>query len=114
MRLVHATRGIVTAADLARMKPDAVLVNTSRAPLIEPDAPVNALSAGRPGFAAVDVLAELVWAAVNDPVIKSAPKLISILPMDAPRNLESLPRQQRNMALYVSSVDLYFATALPS
>jgi D-3-phosphoglycerate dehydrogenase / 2-oxoglutarate reductase len=55
MRLVEATRGIVTATDLARMKPDAVLVNTSRAPLIEPGALVNALVTGRPGFAAVDV-----------------------------------------------------------
>src|SRR5206468_1272163 len=55
MRLVDATRGIVTAADLARMKPSALLVNTSRAPLIEPNALVNALRAGRPGMAAVDV-----------------------------------------------------------
>src|SRR6266851_9165037 len=55
MRLVDATRGIVTAADLARMKPTALLVNTSRAPLIEPGALVNALRAGRPGLAAVDV-----------------------------------------------------------
>jgi len=55
MRLVDATRGIVTAADLARMKPTAILVNTSRAGLIEPDALVNALRAGRPGRAAVDV-----------------------------------------------------------
>jgi D-3-phosphoglycerate dehydrogenase / 2-oxoglutarate reductase len=55
MRLVDATRGIVTAADLARMKPTAILVNTSRAPLIEPNALVNALRAGRPGMAAVDV-----------------------------------------------------------
>src|SRR5450631_3607820 len=55
MRLVEATRGIVTAADLARMKPTALLVNTSRAPLIEPGALVNALRAGRPGMAAVDV-----------------------------------------------------------
>src|ERR1700689_1323254 len=55
MRLVDATRGIVTAADLARMKPTALLVNTSRAPLIEPNALVNALRAGRPGMAAVDV-----------------------------------------------------------
>ena len=55
MRLVDATRGIVTAADLARMKPTALLVNTSRAPLIAPDALVNALRAGRPGLAAVDV-----------------------------------------------------------
>jgi D-3-phosphoglycerate dehydrogenase / 2-oxoglutarate reductase len=55
MRLVPATRYIVTGADLARMKPTALLVNTSRAPLIEPDALVNALRAGRPGMAAVDV-----------------------------------------------------------
>lgn len=55
MRLVEATRGIVTAADLARMKTTALLVNTSRAPLIEPDALVSALKAGRPGKAAVDV-----------------------------------------------------------
>jgi D-3-phosphoglycerate dehydrogenase / 2-oxoglutarate reductase len=55
MRLVPATRGIVTAADLARMKPTALLVNTSRAPLIEPDALVAALRAGRPGMAAIDV-----------------------------------------------------------
>jgi D-3-phosphoglycerate dehydrogenase len=55
MRLVGATEGIVTAGDLARMKPDSVLVNTSRAALIEPGALVNALDSGRPGFAAVDV-----------------------------------------------------------
>ncbi len=58
MRLVAATRGIVTAADLARMKPTALLVNTSRAPLIEPGALVSALRAGRPGMAAVDVFEE--------------------------------------------------------
>jgi D-3-phosphoglycerate dehydrogenase len=55
MRLVEATRGIVTAADLARMKPDALIVNTSRAALIEPGALVAALRKGRPGMAAVDV-----------------------------------------------------------
>ena len=55
MRLVDATRGIVAAADLTRMKPTALIVNTSRAPLIEPNALVNALKAGRPGMAAVDV-----------------------------------------------------------
>ena len=49
------TRGIVTAADLARMRPGAVLVNTSRAELIADGALVAALQAGRPGFAAVDV-----------------------------------------------------------
>src|SRR5438046_10762659 len=55
MRLVDATRGIVKADDLARMKPSALLVNTSRAPLIEAGALVTALRAGRPGMAAVDV-----------------------------------------------------------
>jgi D-3-phosphoglycerate dehydrogenase / 2-oxoglutarate reductase len=55
MRLVDATRHIVTADDLARMKSTALLVNTSRAPLIEPGALVAALRAGRPGLAAVDV-----------------------------------------------------------
>ena len=55
MRLVDATRGIVSAADLARMKPTALIVNTSRAPLIAPGALVAALKAGRPGLAAVDV-----------------------------------------------------------
>jgi D-3-phosphoglycerate dehydrogenase / 2-oxoglutarate reductase len=55
MRLVPATHHIVTAADLARMKPTALLVNTSRAPLIEPGALVDALRTGRPGMAAVDV-----------------------------------------------------------
>jgi D-3-phosphoglycerate dehydrogenase / 2-oxoglutarate reductase len=58
MRLVDATRHIVKAADLARMKPSALLVNTSRAPLIEPGALVAALKAGRPGWAAVDVYEE--------------------------------------------------------
>jgi D-3-phosphoglycerate dehydrogenase len=58
MRLVEATRHIVTAADLAMMKPTALLVNTSRAPLIEPGALVAALKAGRPGMAAVDVYEE--------------------------------------------------------
>ncbi|HXS51601.1 MAG TPA: D-2-hydroxyacid dehydrogenase family protein [Usitatibacter sp.] len=55
MRLYPATRGIVTAEDLARMKPSALIVNTSRAPLVAPGALVAALRAGRPGMAAVDV-----------------------------------------------------------
>ena len=58
MRLVDATRGIVSTEDLARMKPTALLVNTSRAGLIEPGALVAALRAGRPGKAAVDVYEE--------------------------------------------------------
>ena len=55
LRLYPATRGVVTAEDLARMKPSAILVNTSRAGLISPGALEAALQAGRPGFAAVDV-----------------------------------------------------------
>ena len=58
IRLVPATRHIVTAADLARMKPAALLVNTSRAPLIESGALEKALRLGRPGMAAVDVFEE--------------------------------------------------------
>jgi D-3-phosphoglycerate dehydrogenase / 2-oxoglutarate reductase len=55
LRLVEETRGIVTREDLARMQPGALLVNTSRAALIEPGALVEALRSGRPGMAAVDV-----------------------------------------------------------
>ena len=58
IRLVEGTRGVVTAGDLARMKPTALLVNTSRAGLIEPGALENALRAGCPGMAAVDVFEE--------------------------------------------------------
>jgi D-3-phosphoglycerate dehydrogenase len=54
-RLVPQTRGVITRDDLAHMKPTALLVNTSRAALIEPGALVDALRAGRPGMAAVDV-----------------------------------------------------------
>ena len=71
MRLVDATRGIVTAADLARMKPTALLVNTGRAPLIAPGALVNALRAGRPGLAAVDVYEE-------EPVLDPAHPLLTM------------------------------------
>jgi D-3-phosphoglycerate dehydrogenase len=58
LRLIDATRGIVTARDLAHMKPTALIVNTSRAPLIQAGALVDALKAGRPGKAAVDVYEE--------------------------------------------------------
>jgi D-3-phosphoglycerate dehydrogenase / 2-oxoglutarate reductase len=55
LRLNDATRGIVSATDLARMKPDALLVNTSRAELITDGALEAALQQGRPGSAALDV-----------------------------------------------------------
>ena len=69
MRLVDATRGIVKAEDLARMKPSSILVNTSRAPLIEPNALVDALRAGRPGFAAVDVFEKEPQRDTGDPLL---------------------------------------------
>jgi D-3-phosphoglycerate dehydrogenase len=69
MRLVEATRGIVTADDLARMKPTALLVNTSRAPLIAPGALVEALRAGRPGMAAVDVFEHEPLLDPRDPLL---------------------------------------------
>lgn len=55
LRLHEDTRGIVKASDLAHMKADSLLVNTSRAELIEPHALVCALERGRPGYAALDV-----------------------------------------------------------
>jgi D-3-phosphoglycerate dehydrogenase len=55
LRLVDATRGLVTADDLARMKPDALFVNTSRAELVAEGALEAALRHGRPGWAALDV-----------------------------------------------------------
>ena len=69
MRLVEDTRGIVTAADLARMSPSALLVNTSRAQLIEPGALVRALRAGRPGMAAVDVFEQEPLRDANDALL---------------------------------------------
>jgi D-3-phosphoglycerate dehydrogenase len=69
MRLVDATRHIVTAADLARMKPTSLLVNTSRAPLIEAGALVAALRAGRPGMAAVDVFEDEPVLDPNHPLL---------------------------------------------
>jgi D-3-phosphoglycerate dehydrogenase len=71
LRLNDATRGIVTAADLARMKPTALIINTSRAGLIEPGALVNALKAGRPGMAAVDVYEE-------EPVLDAGHPLLAL------------------------------------
>lgn len=58
LRLSKETRGIVGPADLARMKPTALLINTSRAELLQPGALLAGLRQGRPGFAAVDVYEE--------------------------------------------------------
>lgn len=70
VRLSAQTRGIVTAADLARMKPSALLVNTSRAQLIEPGALEAALRAGRPGYAAVDVYEQEPVTGGDHPLLK--------------------------------------------
>src|SRR5436190_2635485 len=71
LRLIPETRGIVTAADLARMKPTALLVNTSRAGLVAPGALEAALRAGRPAMAAVDVFEE-------EPVLGARHPLLSM------------------------------------
>lgn len=64
-----ATHGIITAADLARMKPTALLVNTSRAPIIEAGALAAAVQKGRPGFAAVDVYEDEPVTGAKHPLI---------------------------------------------
>jgi D-3-phosphoglycerate dehydrogenase len=94
LRLLDATRGIVSAADLARMKPDALFVNTSRAELVEEGALEGALKRGRPGYAALDVFS-------SEP-----------LPLDAP--ILKIPTVLATPHLgYVEqdSYELYFRTA---
>jgi D-3-phosphoglycerate dehydrogenase len=70
VRLSHETRGIVTAADLARMKPAALFVNVARAALVEPGALVAALRSGRPGSAAVDVYEQEPVTGGDHPLLK--------------------------------------------
>ena len=70
LRLNDATRGIVGRDDLARMKPTALIVNTSRAGLIAPGALVAALQAGRPGMAAVDVFEKEPLRDPDDPLLR--------------------------------------------
>ena len=69
LKLTPETKGVLTAADLARMRPDALLVNTSRAELIERGALEAALRAGRPGFAAVDVYEEEPLLSATNPLL---------------------------------------------
>ena len=68
LRLNDATRGIVKLEDLARMKGSSLIVNTSRAELIEENALVSALNKGRPGMAAVDVFE-------SEPILQGHPLL---------------------------------------
>jgi len=69
LRLVDATRGIVTGDDLDRMRPTALFVNTSRAGLLAPGVLVAALRRGRPGMAAVDVFDEEPLPEGSDPLV---------------------------------------------
>lgn len=69
LRMIPETRGIVTPADLALMKPTSLLVNTSRAGLIAPGALEAGLRAGRPGMAAVDVFEEEPVVGANHPLL---------------------------------------------
>jgi D-3-phosphoglycerate dehydrogenase len=68
VRLKPETRGIITANDLGVMRPDALFVNTSRAGLIEDGALLNALNAGHPGGAAIDVFDQEPINSSNDPL----------------------------------------------
>jgi D-3-phosphoglycerate dehydrogenase len=68
LRLNDSTRAIVTGEDLARMKPAALFVNTSRAELVQENALVAALNRGRPGMAAVDVFE-------TEPILQGHPLL---------------------------------------
>lgn len=75
LRLKPETRGIITAQDLGWMQQDAVFVNTSRAGLIAPGALLEALKAGRPGTAAIDVFDTEPMTDPNDPLL-AHPNLI--------------------------------------
>ncbi|MCV2422864.1 D-2-hydroxyacid dehydrogenase family protein [Paucibacter sp. DJ2R-2] len=68
LRLSDETRGLITPEDLARMKPTALLVNTSRAELLADGALVSALNRGRPGMAAIDVFE-------SEPILQGHPLL---------------------------------------
>lgn len=68
LRLADRTRHVVTLADLSRMKPTSLFVNTSRAELVEDSALVAALNRGRPGMAAVDVFE-------SEPILQGHPLL---------------------------------------
>ncbi|MFB4393329.1 MULTISPECIES: D-2-hydroxyacid dehydrogenase family protein [unclassified Pseudomonas] len=76
LRLSERTRHLVTPDDLSRMKADALLVNVSRAELIAPGALLEALDAGRPGFAAVDVFEQEPLLDPGHPLLRH-PRILS-------------------------------------
>ncbi len=69
VRLKPDTKGMINARDLAHMRPDSLLVNTSRAELIAPGALLQGLNAGRPGKAAVDVFETEPLTNKHDPLL---------------------------------------------
>ena len=87
IRLLPETRGLVTATDLARMKPTAVFVNTSRAELVAEGALVAALQEGCPGSAAVDVFE-------NEPVMDANNPLLQLDNVIATPHLGYMERDQ--------------------
>ena len=101
------TTGLVTAEDLALMKPDALFVNTSRAGVVAPGALVAALEAGRPGRAAVDVFE-------HEPVLGASDPLLALPTVTATPHLGYVERDVVT-ALYDAAVDqvLAFAAGAP-
>jgi D-3-phosphoglycerate dehydrogenase len=97
------TRGIVTAADLGRMKPTALIVNTSRAGLIEDGALEAALKQGRPGFAGVDVFEE-------EPVLNAGHPLLQMDNVVATPHLGYVTRE-RYEVFYEATIDQAMAFA---
>ncbi len=94
LRLCDETRSLVTLGDLSRMKPTALLVNTSRAELLEDGALVSALNRGRPGMAAVDVFE-------SEPILQGHPLL----------RLENAVCTPHIGYVEQDSYELYFGTA---
>jgi D-3-phosphoglycerate dehydrogenase len=99
----HETRGIIKADDLVRMKPTALLVNTSRAVIIEEGVLVAALHQGRPGFAAVDVYEE-------EPVVGATHPLLQMPNVLCTPHLGYAERDSYE-ALYTVAVDQLLAFA---
>lgn len=97
------TKGIVTAGDLALMKPDALFVNTSRAGVVAPGALVAALLAGRPGRAAVDVFE-------SEPVLDASDPLLALPAVTATPHLGYVERDVI-AGLYDAAVDQVLAFA---
>ncbi len=97
------TQGIITAADLALMKPTSLLVNTGRAPIIEKGALVTALKLGRPGFAAIDVFEE-------EPVLGATHPLLHLPNALCTPHL-GYAETQSYEAMYTSAIDRILAYA---